>query len=363
MTTAEQQPVSQLDTEGSQAFAGQVVSYLNGAMAGLGLSIGHRIGLFDLMASMAPATADEIAALGGLQERYVRELLNQMVVARVVEYEAGAKTYHLPPKHAASLTRAAGPANMAEFCSLISLLGGVEDEIVECCREGGGVPYSSFRNFTVKAREQSAQSFDHNLVTGQVPLVQGIESRLEEGIDVADLGCGAGHAINVMAKQWPNSRFTGHDFSEEAIACARSEAQEWGLDNVTFEVTDLPRFQGESLYDLLTTFDAVHDQADPAGMLATAYRILRPGGHYLCADIAASFDVAKNLDHPMGPMLYGVSMMHCMTVSLAQGGLGLGAMWGEEKAVEMLGNAGFVDIEVRQVEGDIINNYYVCRKE
>ncbi|MDZ7726885.1 MAG: class I SAM-dependent methyltransferase [Dehalococcoidia bacterium] len=363
MTTGERQSPQELDTQRAEAFAGQIVGHLNGAMIALGLSAASRTGLFDTMAELPASTSDAIATRAGLQERYVRELLNQMVVAGIVDYDRGARTYRLPPEHAASLTSAAGPDNLAALAQLVPTLGGVHEELLDCFRNGGGVPYSSYPTFASMMRAQSALQFDHSLVSTQVPLVPGIEQRLEAGIDVADLGCGAGHAINLMARQWPNSRFTGHDFSEEAIGYAREEARDWALQNATFEVTDLPRMQGSNLYDLVTTFDAVHDQADPAGMLATAYRILRPGGYYLCADIAASSDVANNIDHPMAPMLYGISLNHCMTVSLAQGGEGLGAVWGQEKAVEMLGNAGFVDIEVRQVEGDILNNYYVCRKD
>lgn len=353
---------TQLDQAKAEAFAGTLVGHLNGAATILRTSIGHHLGIFDTMAEMEPASSTEIARATGLNERYVREWLNGMVVAGVVEHDAARQTYDLPAEHALSTTRAAGPGNLASMAQIVTQLAGVEDELMEAFRTGGGVPYSSYPKFTTFMASDSAQRFELNLLTEQLPLVPGIREQLETGIDVADLGCGSGHAINLMARQWPNSRFTGYDFSEEAIEAARREAREWGLSNAHFEAHDASKLPGEAEFDLITTFDAVHDQADPARLLSTIARLLRPGGAYLCADIAASTDVAKNLDHPLAPFLYAVSLFHCMTVSLAQGGEGLGAMWGEEKALEMLHDAGFSNVDVKRVKGDILNNYYVATK-
>jgi 2-polyprenyl-3-methyl-5-hydroxy-6-metoxy-1,4-benzoquinol methylase len=165
-----------------------------------------------------------------------------------------------------------------------------------------------------------------------------------------------------MAQAWPNSRFVGFDFSAEAIDAARAEAAAMELTNARFEVSDVPAWSGDERFDLVTTFDAVHDQADPAGFLAVAQAMLRPGGRYLCVDIGASSDVSENIDHPMGPMMYAISLFHCMTVSLALGGAGLGTMWGEERALQMLDDAGFANVEIAKVAGDPFNNYYVCSK-
>jgi len=115
-------------------------------------------------------------------------------------------------------------------------------------------------------------------------------------------------------------------------------------------------------YDLVTTFDAVHDQADPAAVLGGISNALRPDGVYLMVDIAASSHVHNNADHSIGPLLYTISTMHCMTVSLAQDGEGLGTMWGEEKARRMLGEAGFTRVEVERLPHDFQNNYFIARK-
>jgi ubiquinone/menaquinone biosynthesis C-methylase UbiE len=298
-----------------------------------------------------------------VNERYAREWLNSMVVARVVEYDREGDRYFLPPEHAASLTRAAGTGNLAALGRFVGMMGQVEDELLEPFKNGGGVPYSSYDTFHHLMAELSTRRFDNNLVDVQIPLVPGIEQHLDAGIDVADLGCGSGHAINLMAQAWPNSRFTGIDFSADAIALARVEAATMGLENATFETQDVATLQGAEEYDLITVFDTVHDQADPTAMLENAARLLKRGGAFLCADTASHTNVADNLDDPRAPLGYTVSLFHCMTVSLALGGVGLGSMWGQEKALEMFADAGFRVLDISQVDGDRINNFYVATKD
>jgi SAM-dependent methyltransferase len=356
MTTTE------LDQDRVEAFAGRMLGLLNDSMLSLMVSVGHRTGLFDTMATLSPSTSDEVATAAQLDERYVREWLNAMTVGRFVEHDPETGTYLLPAEHAASLTRAAGPGNMAHMAQFTSLMGGVEDEIVECFHQGGGVPYSRFPKFQDLMAELSGQVHDAALIDGELALVEGLTDRLREGIDVADIGCGQGHAINLMAKEFPDSRFTGIDFSEEAIAVARQEAAALGLDNAAFEVQDAAGLDGSEQWDFICVFDAVHDQAKPDAMLAGIARALRPDGVFLCVDIAGSSHVHENLDHPMGPLLYSVSTFHCMTVSLALDGAGLGTMWGEQKADEMFRAAGFTSVETMRIPEDPMNVYYVCRK-
>jgi ubiquinone/menaquinone biosynthesis C-methylase UbiE len=207
----------------------------------------------------------------------------------------------------------------------------------------------------------SAEVFDETLVQRTLPLVPGLVARLESGIEVLDVGCGSGHAINVMAKAFPKSRFTGYDFSQEGIDAGLAEASAWGLENARFDLVDVASLKDDQRFDFITAFDAIHDQAKPRQVLAGIARALRRDGVFLMVDIRASSALEENLDHPMGPMLYGVSTLHCMTVSLALDGEGLGTVWGEQKARELLREAGFAEPEVRQVEGDIINNFYVTR--
>jgi 2-polyprenyl-3-methyl-5-hydroxy-6-metoxy-1,4-benzoquinol methylase len=176
------------------------------------------------------------------------------------------------------------------------------------------------------------------------------------------VGCGSGRALNLMARTWPESRFTGYDLSPEAIAIAKHDAEEAGLHNVHFEVRDLSDLDRTDAFDLITAFDAIHDQAAPDVVLAGVARSLRPDGTFLMQDIAGSSHVHEDIRHPVAPFLYTVSCMHCMTVSLASGGAGLGAMWGSEMACRMLAEAGFAQVDVRDLEHDVINHYYVAKK-
>jgi len=353
---------TELDAGKTEEFAGRMIGLMNASMLSLMTSVGHRTGLFDTMATLPPSTSAQVADAAALDERYVREWLNAMTVGRFVDYDPGNHTYVLPPEHAASLTRAAGPGNMAGLAQFTALMGGVEDEIVSCFRAGGGVPYSRFPKFQELMAEMSAEVHDAALIGGELALVDGLIDRLREGIDVCDVGCGQGHAINLMAKEFPNSRFNGLDFSGEAIAAARKEAAELGLANATFEVKDAATLDGTTQYDFITVFDAVHDQAKPDVVLKGIADALAPDGVFLCVDVAGSSNVDENLEHPMAPMLYSVSTFHCMTVSLALDGAGLGTMWGEQKATEMFREAGFTSVETTRVPEDILNVYYVCRK-
>ena len=352
----------EIDPERAEEFAGRLIGIINDGMLTLMVSVGHRTGLFEVMAGLEPADSATIAATAGLDERYVREWLGAMTTGRIVEYDAAAGTYRLPPEHAASMTQAAGPGNMASLSQYLPMLANVEDGIVRSFRDGGGVPYKEFPEFQRLMAADSALVFDAALIDVVLPLVPGLPAALERGIDVADVGCGSGHAINLMAEAYPNSRFVGFDFSAEGIAVGEAEAAAKGLRNARFEVRDVATLGGPSTYDFVTTFDAVHDQAQPAKVLQGIYEMLKPGGTYLCVDVQASSAVGDNIDHPLGPFLYTVSCMHCMTVSLALDGAGLGAVWGEQKALEMLAEAGFEDVRVETVPGDIVNNYYVATR-
>ena len=349
-----------MDQAKAEEFAGRMLGVVNAASTAFGLGLGDRLGLFDTLAGMEPSTSQQIASACGMQERYLREWLNGMVVSGVVIYDPENQTYRLPPEHVA-VTKAAGPGNVAGFAQFFPMFGEISDELCAAFVNGGGVPYSSYTKFTTLMAESSAARFDLNLVDAQIPLVDGIVEQLEKGIRVADMGCGSGHAVNLMAQAWPNSEFTGFDISEQGIATAKAEAQTLGLSNAHFELQDVSKLPEDLNFDLITTFDAVHDQAGPAGILRSVAGVLAPGGTYLCADIAASSHVHENMDHPIGPFGYTISLFHCMTVSLAEGGEGLGAMWGEQKAREMFAEAGFPNVDVRQVPGDMMNNFYIAR--
>ena len=339
------------DSQRAEAFAGRMLDMLNGAALMVLTSVGHRTALFDALAASDGATSDELAAAAGLNERYVREWLGGMATGRIVELDPDTGRYSLPAEHAAWLTRAASPDNLAVEAQWIPTLSIVEDDIVECFEKGGGVPYERFARFHEVMAEESAQTVLSVLMSHILPLVPGMVERLEEGSSLLDLGCGRGRALLLLADRFPASTFQGYDLSVDAIAYASAEAATGGLENVRFEARDLSTFDR----------DAVHDQAKPLALLKGIRRTLRPGGVYLMQDIQGSSHVHENLDHPGAPLLYMISCMHCMTVSLAQGGDGLGAMWGEEKARELLAEAGFSSVDVHLLEHDPFNAYFVVR--
>lgn len=353
------------DSGKASAFADRLTGTLNQGALCLMISVGHRTGLFDVLRGLPPATSSEIAAKAELNERYVREWLGAMVTGRIMDVDPATHRFSLPAEHAAFLTRPAGADNLAVFAQYIPLLGSVEDDIVECFKRGGGVPYARFPRFHDVMAEDSGQSVLSSLESHIVPLVPELGEHLTAGTEMLDVGCGRGRILNRLAELYPQSRFTGIDLSSEAVLSAWEEASQKKLRNVEFIVADLSRFDETAeieAFDFVTTFDAIHDQAKPLNVLKGIYRTLRASGVYLMQDIKGSSYVHKNLDHPLGPLLYTISCMHCMTVSLAQQGEGLGAMWGEEKTREYLEKAGFSSVQKHELAHDIQNNWYVVRK-
>ena len=354
----------ELETESKQVqseFCERLIGTLNAGALALMTSIGHRTGLFDAMSLMPASTSEEVARRAGLSERYVREWLGAMVAGRVVEFDPASRRYRLPPERAAHLTRAAGADNIAVLAQYIAVLGSVEDKIVERFKHGGGLHYGCFHRFHDVMAEDSGQSALSSMERAILPLVPGLVERLEHGIDVLDVGCGCGRVMNMLARRFPRSRFRGYDFCEGPIETARAEAAAHGSTNVGFDTRDAAGLDEPGAYDLITTFDAIHDQAEPARVLANIRRALKPGGVYLMQDIGLSSHVEKNIDHPIGALVYTISCMHCMSVSLAQGGAGLGAAWGVELAERMLREAGFTSVEIHRLAHDIQNAYYVVR--
>jgi SAM-dependent methyltransferase len=348
--------------EATEEFAERMVGAIDSASLAILLSIGHQTKLFDTLAELPPATSAQIADAAGLNERYVREWLGGVVAGRIVDYDPAAQTYSLPARRAAVLTRAAGPDNLSRVAQFIPLLGEVEQKIVDCFHTGGGLSYTEYPRFHTLMAEQSGEVFEAALVDVILPMAEGLPEHLRAGAELADIGCGSGHAINVMAQAFAASRFTGIDFSEEGLAAGRAESERLGLTNTSFVQHDVSRLDVADAYDAITAFDAIHDQAHPAQVLANIYRALRPGGVFLMVDIKASSRLEDNVGVPFAPYLYTVSTMHCMSVSLGLDGDGLGTVWGRQLATSMLADAGFGDVAVREIESDPINFYYVARK-
>ncbi|MFQ5830021.1 MAG: class I SAM-dependent methyltransferase [Candidatus Methylomirabilia bacterium] len=349
-----------LDEAKVKAFTQRMVSHFTGASISLMIEVGRQAGLFEAMAPMPPATSAAIAGRTGLTERYVREWLGAMVCGGIVEYDPAARTYCMPPEHAVLLTGHSS-RNLTSLAAMFPLLMRGLPDVVEAFRRGGGVPYATFQpDFTGLMDARSRPRYDEFLLTKYLGSSEGLIARLEEGIRVADVGCGTGYCVNFMAKRFPRSTFVGYDLSETAIERARTEAATTRAENATFVVEDVTKLPAEPKFDLITAFDAIHDQVDPAGVLRRIRAALAPGGRFVMLDVHASSNLEDNVDMPFSPFLYTISTMHCLTVSLAHGGAGLGTVWGRQLATRMLHEAGFGEVQLFE-RVDPLNSLYVAR--
>lgn len=353
---------SPFNMKSAEAFAGRVGTLLDAGAAAAMISVGHRLGLFDTLACFStPATSGAIAKAPDLSERYVREWLAVMVMADIVEHDPETRSYRLPPEHAACLTRDAPLGNLAVYAQHIALLGKVEDRTIRNFETGEGTSYADYPCFHQIMAEDSGQTVTAALFDHILPLAPELHDRLEAGIDVLDAGCGKGSALIALSRRYPQSRFTGYDLCADAIRAAQQVADAEALANVTFEVRDLTGYAEPGRWDFVTSFDAVHDQKDPLGLVKGISASLRPGGVYLMQDIGASADLEKNRDFPFATLLYAVSTVHCTPVSIGQGGEGLGTMWGWETAERFLREAGFARVERHVLPHDPMNVWFVSR--
>ncbi len=344
--------------DGSDAALERLVQVFDDGAIAVLLGLGYDTGLLEALADLPPATSQQVADAAGLQERYVREWLGGVVCAEIVGYDPATRSYALRPEVRPFVT-GPGADNLTRAMRYIGLMGQVAPQVAACFRDGGGLTYDDYTEFHALQAGESAAVNDAGLVDTIIPLT-GLVGALERGIDVADVGCGEGHAVNLLGRAFPRSRFTGFDFSGEALVAARAEAADWGLTNVTFELRDVVTLP-TAAFDLVTAFDAIHDQAHPAAVLAAIRAALRPDGTLLMVDIKASSNLEDNVDLPWGSFLYAISTFHCMTVSLGQGGEGLGTVWGVQLAERMLRDAGFGDVVLHDLEDDPFNTYVVAR--
>lgn len=357
----------------TERFSEKMAAILNLGSLNLTMGMGYRLGLFDVMDALAePATAEAVARSAGLDARYVREWLGAMACGGIVTLSVGADgtdRFFLPPAHAALITRKAGSANLGVYTQEIPLLTQCAMEaVVAGFKTGDGVAYENYPRFQQFMAQLADAKHRQVLVDVFLPSVAGGEvvRRMRQGIRVCDLGCATGVALTLMAEAFPRSDFIGIDLDPEVIDAARETAARKHLGNIAFKVQDASTLaenaEFASAFDYVTAFDAIHDQTKPLDALRGVHAALKPGGAFSMVDIAAGSALADNLDHPMGPFLYTVSLMHCMPVGLVDGGTGLGMMWGKEKAVSMLKQAGFARVDVAEIPQDAFNLHFYCVK-
>ncbi len=353
-------------------FSAKLQEILNYGALNLAMAIGYKNRIFDVLEELGrPVTIKELAAASGLDARYLKEWLGIMVTGRIIDLSGntdGEDTYFLPPDHGVFLTRKASSNNLGVYTQEIPLLTSCAMASVnKGFATGHGVPFSHYPDFQKFMAELSTAKHKKLLTAKFLPSVDNgkLVERLADGIRVCDLGCGQGVAVNLMAKAFPNSTFTGIDNHKEAIENAGLDAQKMGLYNADYKVMDAAAIDGKKewrqRFDYIFAFDSIHDQTHPLQALKGIRHMLAPGGLFSMIDIKADSLQADNMDHPMGPFLYTVSLMHCMPVGLNDNGTGLGMMWGQQQAEALLGKAGFDHIEPTEMDYDPFNLHYLCK--
>ena len=328
-----------MDRERIEAFLDTFVGYATGATTIALLAVADRAGLLAWLREHGSGTIAEIADGAGLDERYVREILSGLAAAGAVDYDIGTEVFTLPPEHALFLADESSPYFMGGWFDMIPAVMRQVDAVASATRDGGGVAFEDFGPDLIRGLARgNAPSQRVFLVSRWLPAVPGLIEDLERGIRVADVGCGVGTAAGLVAEAFPASTVIGFDLSAESIEMARAEHAH--LPNVTFEVASVEDIPTDPPFDLVTTFDVIHDLADPLAGLTRIREALADAGRYLMMEPNAGSDLADNLSD-RGALLYGISTMHCMTQSRAVGGAGLGAAWGRELAEDYALRAGF----------------------
>ncbi|MCP4575858.1 MAG: class I SAM-dependent methyltransferase [Deltaproteobacteria bacterium] len=357
-----------------EPFSQKLTDILNYGALNLAMGLGYRVRLFDVMDTLeTPQPVSIISGKAGLNERYVQEWLGIMVTGGIVDLcknPEGQDLFQLPKAHADLITRRAENNNMGVYTQEIPLLTAtVFDAVENGFRTGKGISYEMYPGFQKFMTELADAKHRQVLVSRFLPSVLNgkMVKKLSEGISVCDMGCGEGTALILMAEAFPKSRFLGIDISGTVLEKGKSIAREKNLRNIIFKKRDCATLKEDmelrGSLDYVTAFDAIHDQTQPMKALEGIHAILKDGGAFSMVDIAANSDLTQNMDHPMGMFLYTVSLMHCMPVGLAEGGTGLGMMWGREKAVRMLKGAGFSQVAVEEIPEDPFNLHFLCSKQ
>lgn len=343
-------------------YASRIGRALNSGFVALMISVGHRTRLFDVMAELPPCTSADIASAAVVSERYVREWLGAMTTARIVQYDLRTGTYFLPIEYAAVLSRGAGAASLAPAARMLSMLASVEDQVVAGFVGGGGVMPEAYSAFDALLEEEKRQLIDDDHIEAMLDLMPGMDVRLAAGARVLDAGCGEGTVLRLLARKFPRSAFCGYDLSHEVISRANERADEADLANIDFAVGDMASLDESRSYDLVLALDAVHRQAFPRLVLRNLANALRRDGVFLMQEVAASTHLPRNMENAFAPMLYALSLMHSLPIAMSQEGEALGRMWGEERARQMLAEAGFGKLRIESIVSDPLRYYCVASR-
>jgi 2-polyprenyl-3-methyl-5-hydroxy-6-metoxy-1,4-benzoquinol methylase len=350
-----------LDQAQVEAFLERVIANAGGLAITILTAIGDRFGLFKDLDALGPATSAELAARTGIHERYAREWLYAMRSAGYLEYDPAQGRFFLPAANAPVLAHEDGPFFQGDthqmLFGMMSILGSLE----QAFQTGDGISMSAYHDTMWEGLERHTfRAFQNHLIQNWIPAMPEVQRMLRSGARVADIGCGSGRALILMAQAFPDSRYIGFDLFEPLVERAAANAQAAGVaERVQFQALDGAWGLPEQ-YDIITTFDVVHDAPDPLQLLRTIHQGLRAQGRYVCTDIKCPDNWEENVG-PLASLRYGYSLFYCMSTSLANGGPGLGTVGlPESKMVALCKEAGFASARLVPLEQTPYNLFEAC---
>jgi SAM-dependent methyltransferase len=348
-----------LDEAKLMEFVFSAVGDLGASMAAGNVVVGDRLGLYRALAQ-GPAGAGELAERTDTDPRYVEEWLRGQAAGGYVTYDGSTATYSLTEEQAFALTDPDGPIYLPGAFELAVGALRAQPQVVEAFRTGKGIGWHEHDELVFTGCERFFKpGYLANLVPQWLPALDGVVAKLESGARVADLGCGHGASTILLAQSYPKSTFTGSDYHEGSIDAARKRAAEVGVtDRVTFEVASAQSFEGHG-YDLLATFDCLHDMGDPLGAARHIRAAIAADGTWLIVEPAASDELEENFN-PVGRVYYNFSTFLCVPNAMSQtGGYALGAQAGEAAIRQVVTDAGFT--RFRKVAQTPFNNVFEAR--
>ena len=339
MTDFQQAPT--IDVDKLMAFVFKAVDEVGATLNTALVVMGDKLGYYTTMAA-GPVTPAKLAEATGTGEPYAREWLNAQAAGGYVEFDQDTGRYTLPPEQAAALTDPSSPAYLPGFFQIALGTAHDIDNVLDAARSQAGLGWHEHHSDVHDGCERFFRTmYNAHLVGEWLPALEGVVPKLERGAAVADVGCGHGASTVIMAQAFPNSTFVGFDYHEASIATARERARDAGVDDrVSFEVASATEFPGTG-FDLVTTFDALHDMGDPVGAARHVRDAVAPDGTWMVVEPMAGDSVSDNLN-PVGRAYYGFSTLLCTPSSLAQDvGLALGTQAGPAKIRDVVTTSGF----------------------
>lgn len=346
----------------AEKLAFKVVEDMGGAFVMALGYIGSHLGLFEALADSGPMTSQALAEKTKLNERYVRDWAKAMAAAEYIDYDPEKEKFVMTEEQAFVLVNRDSPLFVGGALKFATPTTYNVPEIMEAFRSGGGIPYSEIGDEIPEAIEQFFRpTYLHFLTSDWVPKVPGLKAKLDDGASVADIGCGCGQSTVIMAKAYPNSEILGVDTHRPSIHRAQNLSKKEGANNAHFLCSTAEAIAGSAQkFDVVCTFDCIHDMVDPLSALRSVRSLMTDDGVYLWAEPNASDNPLENRN-PVGKCFSAISPLHCLTVSLAEDGAGLGTVIGEKGARKLADEVGFSSFRRLPVEHPFVQVFELRR--